>query len=169
MSESLPFDPDPRLDLVFERVVDAPPAKVWTAWTRPEHIKKWFTPDPWKTVECEIDLRPGGVFRTVMRSPEGKDFPNLGCYLEVVPERRLVWTEALLPGWRPAPEVRGDTCASLCATIALLLEPRGKGTRYTAVALHRDPETRKRHEDMGFQEGWGKALDQLIDLVNGRR
>ena len=62
--------PDPRLDLNFERVVDLPPALIWAAWTEPEHLTHWFTPVPWKTVECEIDLRPGGIFRTVMRSPE---------------------------------------------------------------------------------------------------
>ena len=85
---------DPRLDLVLERVVEVPPELVWKAWTEPEHLKRWFTPLPWTTVECEIDLRPGGIFRTVMRSPEGQDHPNMGCYLEVVPNRRLVWTDA---------------------------------------------------------------------------
>jgi uncharacterized protein YndB with AHSA1/START domain len=107
------------------------------------------------------------MFRTVMRSPEGKDYPNLGCYLEIVPERRLVWTEALLPGFRPAPENTDASCGGLVMTGAILLEPRGTGTRYTAVALHRDPETRRKHEEMGFHEGWGRALDQLLDVVRG--
>ena len=62
---------DPRLDLLLERIVDVPPRLVWTAWTDPEHLKQWFTPASWQTVGCEIDLRPGGVFRTVMRSPAG--------------------------------------------------------------------------------------------------
>jgi uncharacterized protein YndB with AHSA1/START domain len=75
---------DPELDLVLERVVDVPPALVWRAWTEPERLKRWFTPKPWQTVECEIDLRPGGIFRTTMRSPEGEDTPHVGCYLEVV-------------------------------------------------------------------------------------
>jgi uncharacterized protein YndB with AHSA1/START domain len=56
---------DPRLDLVLERVVDVAPELVWAAWTVPAHVKKWFTPAPWKTVDCEIDLRPGGIFRTL--------------------------------------------------------------------------------------------------------
>src|SRR6266850_1118177 len=76
--------PDPRLDLVLERIIDVPQELVWAAWTTPEHLKHWFTPVPWKTVDCEIDLRPGGIFRTVMRSPEGQEFPNLGCYLEII-------------------------------------------------------------------------------------
>ena len=96
------YKPDSKLDLVLERVVDVPPELVWAAWTRPEHIVKWFTPEPWTTVDCEIDLRPGGIFRTTMRSPEGRDFPNLGCYLEIIENEKLVWTDILLPGYRPA-------------------------------------------------------------------
>lgn len=96
-------DPDPRLDLVLERMVDVPPERVWKAWTEPEHLKERFTPAPWDTIECEIDLRPGGIFRTVMRSPEGREVDaGAGCYLEVVENERLVWTTALEPGYRPA-------------------------------------------------------------------
>ena len=93
---------DPRLDLLLERVVDVPPELVWAAWTMPKHIKKWFTPAPWQTVDCQIDLHPGGIFRTVMRGPEGQEFTNVGCFLEIVPNRKLVWTVALGPGFRPA-------------------------------------------------------------------
>lgn len=57
----------PELDLVFERTVEVAPELVWMAWTQPEHLKHWFTPAPWTTVDCEIDLRPGGIFRTTMR------------------------------------------------------------------------------------------------------
>lgn len=151
------FKPDPKLDLVLERVIDVPRELVWAAWTKPEHIKKWFTPAPWTVADCEIDLRPGGMFRTTMRSPEGKEFPNVGCYLEVVTNERLVWTDGLLPGYRPAPNP--------FMSAVLLLKPEGKGTRYTAIALHRDEAGRKQHEEMGFQEGWGKALDQLVALT----
>ena len=150
--------PDPRLDLLLERVVDVPPELVWAAWTVPEHVKKWFTPAPWTTVDCEIDLRPGGIFRFVMRSPEGQEFPNVGCYLEVVKNEKLVWTVALrLAIVRRA---SGPTLLSFTAIIAL--EPRGSGTKYTALAMHRDEEGRKRHEEMGFHDGWGKCLDQLV-------
>ena len=57
----------------------------------------WFAPKPWTVSDCEMDLRPGGIFRFVLRSPEGEEFPNVGCYLEIVPNERLVWTDALLP------------------------------------------------------------------------
>lgn len=84
---------DPKLDLVLERIVEVPKELVWKAWTTPDIIKQWYTPVPWKTVECELDLRPGGMFRTVMQSPEGENFPNMGCYLEVIPNEKLVWTD----------------------------------------------------------------------------
>ena len=145
---------DPRLDLVLERVVPVPRELVWRAWTNPDDIMQWFTPLPWRTVECEVDLRPGGMFRTVMRSPEGQDFPNAGCYLEVIPNVRLVWTDALLPGYRPSLEP--------FFTGIISLESVGTGTRYTATAIHRDEPTRKRHEEMGFHGGWATALDQLV-------
>jgi uncharacterized protein YndB with AHSA1/START domain len=149
--------PDPKLDLVLERVVDVPRELVWKAWTTPEHLRHWFCPRPWTTTECEIDLRPGGMFRSVMRSPEGQEFPNVGCYLEVVPNERLIWTDALLPGYRPAPEP--------FMTAVLTLEPSGKGTRYVATAIHRDEAGRKKHEEMGFQEGWGTVVDQLVEYI----
>ena len=151
---ALSWTPDPKLDLVLRRDIDVPVELVWAAWTQPEHICKWFTPVPWTTTHCEIDLRPGGAFSTVMRSPEGEEFPSAGCYLEVVPNERLVWTDALLPGYRPAPNP--------FMTAILSLESLGSGTRYTATAMHRDEEARQRHEAMGFHKGWGTALDQLV-------
>ncbi len=149
-----PFKPDPKLDLVLERIIDVPRDLVWAAWTKPEHLSQWFTPAPWTVSDCEIDLRPGGIFRTTMRSPDGKEIANVGCYLEVVPGARLVWTDALLPGYRPA--------KNPFLTAIISLEARGNGTRYIATALHRDEAARNRHEEMGFHEGWGKALDQLV-------
>lgn len=148
------FKPDPKLDLVLDRVIDVPPELVWKAWTTPEHVKMWFTPKPWVTTECEIDLRPGGMFRTVMRSPEGQDFPNLGCFLEIVPNRKLVWTDALLPGYRPAEKP--------FFSAVLTLEPKGSGTRYIATAIHRDTAGRDQHEKMGFFEGWNTVVDQMV-------
>jgi uncharacterized protein YndB with AHSA1/START domain len=149
--------PDPKLDLVLERIVDVSRELVWAAWTKPEHLSKWFTPAPWTVADCEIDLRPGGIFRTTMRSPEGAEFPNSGCYLEVVPNERLVFTDALGAGYRPS--------GKGFMTAIITLESVGSGTRYTATVLHADEEARKRHEDMGFRDGWGKALDQLVAHV----
>ena len=155
-------NPDPKLDLVLERVVDVPRELVWAAWTQPEHVKKWFTPAPWTTVDCEIDLRPGGIFRTTMRSPEGQDFPNEGCYLEIVPNKKLVWTGALKPGYRPISQPGGTDHVPFVFTAVIAMEPQGTGTKYTAIVIHADEESRKKHEAMGFHHGWSAALDQLV-------
>lgn len=162
MTPTLTHIPDPTLDLVLERIVEVPPHLVWAAWTAPEYLKKWFTPAPWQTVDCEIDLRPGGIFRTVMRSPEGTEFANAGCWLEVVDNRKLVWTGALGPGYRPQSQA-----GPFLFTAVILLEPHGAGTKYTAIAIHGDEESAKKHAGMGFHEGWGKALDQLVALAKG--
>ena len=154
-----PIGFDPALDLVLERVVDVPRELVWRAWTNPEDLKQWFAPLPWRTVYCEIDLRLGGMFRTIMRSPEGQDFPNEGCYLDVVPNERLVWTDALRPGYRPSEKP--------FFTAVITLETHGTGTRYTATALHRDVAGRTQHEAMGFHGGWSTALDQLVAHAHG--
>jgi uncharacterized protein YndB with AHSA1/START domain len=146
--------PDPQLDLFFERIIDVSPELVWAAWTTPEHLKHWFTPAPWRTIDCEIDLRPGGLFRTVMCSPEGQAFPNIGCYLE---------TNALKPGYRPVDQLATNADDDFPFTAVISLEPHNTGTKYTALVIHRNEEDRKKHEDMGFQDGWGKALDQLIE------
>jgi uncharacterized protein YndB with AHSA1/START domain len=157
-----PYPADPDLDLVLEREVDVPPELVWRAWTEPELLKQFFTPRPWETPECEIDLRPGGIFRSVMRSPEGDEFDNTGCYLEIVPNEKLSWTSVLGPDYRPNPSGPGD----LAMTAIIELEPNGRGgTRYRAVAVHNDVDTCKRHEEMGFHDGWGTVLDQLVELV----
>lgn len=157
---------DSKLDLVLERVVDVPRELVWAAWTKPKHIMKWFTPAPWTTVDCEIDLRPGGIFRTVMRSPEGQDFPNVGCYLEIVPNEKLVFTSALGPGYRPIIRATNTgSCEELSFTAIIALEAHGSRTKYTAVAIHGDEASSKKHEEMGFYQGWGTTLDQLVALA----
>lgn len=161
MTEPYFLTPDPKLDLVLQRDVDVPPEMVWAAWTQPEHLKVWFTPRPWTVTECKIDLRPGGLFRTVMRSPEGQEMPSDGCYLDVKPMERLVFTDAFLPGFRPV--------ARPFMTAIITMAPHGKGTRYTATALHKDEESRKQHEEMGFHGGWSTALDQLVKHMRGEK
>ena len=152
------YQPDPDLDLVLERVIEAPPKFVWTAWTTPEHVKRWFAPAPFTTIDCEIDLRPGGTFRTLMRSPEGEEFPNLGCYVEVIELELLAWTSVLGPGFRPVPS------PEIAFTGVISIEPAGAGTKYSAIAIHGDRETCRRHAEMGFHGGWSTALDQLVAL-----
>lgn len=165
MTRANQVSPDPRLDLIFERVVDVPRERLWAAWTLPEQLMPWFTPAPWTTVDCEIDLRPGGIFRTVMRSPEGQDFPNVGCYLEIVENERLVWTNTLAPGYRPTSRPADGSCDSFPFTAVISLQPGATGTKYTAQVIHGNEDDRKKHEAMGFEAGWGKALDQLVAMI----
>lgn len=157
--------PDPKLDLVLERILDVPPDRVFAGWTQPALLTQWFTPKPWETIAAEVELRPGGKFMTVMRSPEGQEFPNTGCVLEVVPDRKFAWTAALLPGFRPHKKQEMATVPFVMSA-EIWLEPHGDGgTRYVATAIHADEEGRQQHEAMGFHAGWGAALDQLVALI----
>jgi len=152
---------DPKLDLVLEREIDVPVELVWKAWTTPEHLREWFVPKPWTITECELDVRPGGICRTVMRSPEGQEFPNVGCYLEVTPNERLIFTDTLLAGYRPSPKP--------FFTAVLELARQGAGTRYKAIAIHGNPESRKTHEDMGFHHGWNTVVDQMVAHIKAQQ
>lgn len=152
---------DPELDLVLEREIDVPVELVWTAWTTPEHLREWFVPKPWTIASCELDLRPGGKFNTVMRSPDGEEFHNAGCYLEVTPNERLIFTDTLLAGYRPSP--------SPFFTAVLELAGKGAGTRYRAIAMHGYGAARKKHEEMGFHDGWGTVVDQMVDYIKAGR
>lgn len=145
-------------ELKLERVLDAPRNLVWRCWTDPQHLMPWFCPEPWKVVDCRIDLRVGGEFFNVMQSPEGERFPNDGVYLEVVPQTRLVWTNAYKAGWYPNPGAN-----PMLTTIVLEFEDLGNGkTNYRGMARHWTPEATEQHEKMGFYEGWGIAADQLV-------
>lgn len=150
------FPSDDR-DLTLTRLIDASPDKLYRCWTDPELIVQWFTPPPWKTVRAETDVRPGGASLIVMRGPDGEETPHPGVYLEVVPNRRLVSTDAYVRAWEPS--------AKPFMTLELTFEAEGGRTRYTARARHWTAEDRKAHEDMGFHQGWGVTTDQLAALA----
>ncbi len=141
-------------ELTLKRRFAAPPHAVWRAWTETELLKRWFAPAPWTTSHAELDLRPGGGNLIVMRGPDGAEFPNRGVYLEVVPERRLVFTDAYVGAWEP-----GEQPPFM--TVIITLEPDGADTLYEVRVLHWTVADRERHEQMGFHEGWGKCADQL--------
>ena len=144
-------------ELVLTRLIDAPREKVFRAWTDAEILKQWFAPLPWTTPSAELDVRPGGANVIVMRSPEGADFPNRGVYLEVVPNERLVITDAFTSAWQPSEKP--------FMTVVLTFEDEGGKTRYTARVLHWTVEDREAHEKMGFHEGWGQCADQLAAIA----
>jgi uncharacterized protein YndB with AHSA1/START domain len=153
-------------DLVLERTLDAPIVLVWEAYTNPEHIKRWFAPRPYEITECELDLRPGGIFRFRMIGPDGFDTGHgtPGCVLEVVDREKLAWTSALGPGYRP--NEMGEGCESFPFTAVVTFSDIGNGrTAYKAVALHRNEADRTTHENMGFQDGWGTVAKQLEEFA----
>jgi uncharacterized protein YndB with AHSA1/START domain len=89
-------------ELVLTRLIDAPRERLYEAWTDPELLKRWFAPLPYTTPRAELDVRPGGATLVVMRDPQGNEYPNRGVYLEVVPNERLVITDAFSEAWQPS-------------------------------------------------------------------
>lgn len=154
---------NPQLDLVLEKIIPATPEQIYNAWTDSVGIQEWFCPKPWLTIECNMELKAGGQFYTVMQSPEGDKFPNMGCFLELKPFEKIVWTSALQPGFRPTPKPQNNH--EILFTAVLLLEKHIEGTKYTAIAMHQDEEGRKIHEQMGFHDGWGAVVEQLKNYL----
>ncbi len=144
-------------ELVLTRLIAAPRANVFRAWTEPALLKQWFAPRPYSTPVAELDVRPGGSNLVVMRTPDGNDMPNRGVYLEVVPNERLVFTDAFVNAWEPSPKP--------FMTVILTFEDEGGKTRYTARVRHWTVADREQHEKMGFHQGWGICTDQLAALA----
>lgn len=147
-------------ELKITRLIDAPRERIFEAWTDPTQLVQWWAPKPIITTDFEIDPRTGGIFRSVMRAPDGTEYPTMGIFLEVVKPERIVTTDAYLPGWIPAEKP--------FMTAVITFEEEDGKTRYTASARHWNAEDKKVHEDMGFEEGWGTCLDQLEALVTGK-
>lgn len=144
-------------ELMITRLIDASREQIFEAWTRPELLSQWWAPRPYTTPGVEIEAYPGGRFRTDMRDPEGTDYPNQGVFLEIVPNEKIVVTDAFTVGWVPNPKP--------FVTIVITLEDEAGKTRYTARVRHWTVEDRDRHEKMGFHDGWGQALTQLEELL----
>jgi uncharacterized protein YndB with AHSA1/START domain len=149
-------DADER-ELFLTRLIDAPREKLFRCWTEPALIVQWFTPPPWKTIHAETDVRPGGASYIVMQGPDGKQMPNRGVYLEVVPNERLVFTDAYTSAWVPSEKP--------FFTGVLTFADEGGKTRYTVHARHWSMADRDRHDKMGFHQGWGIATDQMVALA----
>jgi len=141
-------------ELAVERYINAPPEKVWRIMI--DRLTEWWCPKPWTTEIIENDWRPGGRSAMVMRGPNGEESGGEGVFLEVIPNRRFVFTNAFLAGWIPAtPFMVG----------IFELTPEGSGTRYRAAARHWDEAAMQQHKEMGFTEGWTTVANQLAALA----
>ncbi|MBS1705207.1 MAG: SRPBCC family protein [Armatimonadetes bacterium] len=155
--EKITFQFNPETDLRLERIVPVSAEDIHRHWTSAERMDEWFCPLPWKVSWAELDARPGGKFNSLMEGPNGEQVTNSGCLLHLVPNRQLVFTSCLGEGFRPT--------ANSFMTACIDLEPVEGGTRYTATVFHKDSETKEEHAAMGFEQGWGVVLDQLVALI----
>ncbi|WP_137151037.1 SRPBCC domain-containing protein [Devosia sp. FKR38] len=151
---------DPERDLEINRIIKAPRARIWDAWTQPALLARWWVPEPAQCRVVTLDLRPGGALVTEF-SENGTDFgPHMqACYLDVQPNRQLVFTTALVGNWRPA--------ENPFITAIITLEEDVEGTAYRAHVMHKSPADRVLHSELGFMDGWGTVAAQLARLVEG--
>ncbi|MEV4108952.1 SRPBCC domain-containing protein [Nonomuraea sp. NPDC049695] len=155
---------NPDLDLGLERIIRAPRATVWRAWTDPSRLEQWWVPAPSRCRVERLDLRAGGAFVTRL-SEDGSEFvPHLNaCFLAVDELERIVFTNAIDSTWRPASRT------PVVMTAAITLNDHPDGTDYRIVVRHGDPEARAQHEKLGFADGWGTVTAQLAALTEGRQ
>lgn len=153
-----PFDP--ALDLSIERVIRAPRARIWEAYTTPEQLGAWWLPEPMRCRVEQLDVRPGGSFVTSMSEDGATYVPHLdACFLVVEPQERLVFTNGLDRHWRPVRPM------PVAMTAEITLRDHPEGTSYRAVVRHGDAASRAEHEALGFADGWGAVTAQLAALV----
>jgi uncharacterized protein YndB with AHSA1/START domain len=149
---------DENLELKVERRIGAPRDVVWRCWTEAELLKQWYCPRPWQVTSAELDVRPGGRMNCVMQGPTDERHDTVGCFLEVVPQQRLVFTDAYSEGFVP----RADSF--MTGYVFLSDHPEG-GTTMVWGARHATAEQVKQHLDMGFEKGWAAAAAQLDELA----
>ena len=152
---------NPALDLAVARIIRAPRTSVWNAWTDPASFEQWWVPAPQTCRVHEMDLWAGGGFRTEVSADGSKFGPHItGSFLAVDELERIVYTDALVAGWRPA--------ESAFVTAVITMADHPSGTEYVAVAKHRNSIDRAQHEELGFHDGWGAVAQQLAEFVEPR-
>jgi uncharacterized protein YndB with AHSA1/START domain len=151
----------PDLDLTISRVIKAPRSAIWGAWTDPASFEQWWVPAPAKCKVLEMDLRPGGSFVTQISEHGGDFMPHLSaCFLAIDDLERIIFTNALVGGWRPAEQP--------FMTAIITLRDHPMGTDYVAQVMHKNNADRNLHEELGFYDGWGTVIEQLARLAEQR-
>jgi uncharacterized protein YndB with AHSA1/START domain len=153
---------DPDLDLRIDRVIRAPRTRVWTAWTDPAQLARWWLPAPTQCRVERLEVQPGGGFVTSM-SDDGVAFgPHVdACFVVVEPGARLVFTNALDSRWRPA------SPDPVAMTAEITFGDHAEGTDYRVVVRHADVRSRRHHEHLGFADGWVTVTAQLAAVAEG--
>jgi uncharacterized protein YndB with AHSA1/START domain len=137
-------------EVVMTRVFDAPRRLVFEAMTKPEHVKQWFGPHGWTCETSEIDFRPGGKWRTILRGPDGRTMGMSGVYKEITPPERFVSTEAF-------DDFPGEALNTLT-----FVEQDGK-TIFTVTVLAPSAEVRDIVLRSGMERGAGETYDRLAE------
>jgi uncharacterized protein YndB with AHSA1/START domain len=138
------------------RVFDAPRALVWQAWTEPKMMAQWFAPKHFTNPVCDLNVRPGGKLRIVMRGPDGTEYPCAGMFHEVVKPERLVFTNN-------AVDSDGKILLEGLTTVAFT-EQGGKTTmRLRTRAVGCAPIAEQMLS--GMEAGWTQSIDKLEELV----
>lgn len=148
-------EPASEREVTITRVFDAPASVLFEAYSKPEHIKRWFGPKGWPVTLCEMDFRVGGRFRFAMTGPSGRqNTPFGGEYLEIVPDRKIVYDNGF--------ETKG---AGRMVVTVTFDELDGGQTRLTIHTLFESIAMRNSHMSRGFEQGTNSGLDQLAECA----
>ena len=149
-------EPIAEREVIITRVIDAPAHVLFKAFSAPEHIKRWFGPKGWPLTLCEMDFRAGGRYRFAMTGPDGTQGPPFGGeYLEIVPNRKIVYTNAF-----EMPDAE-----TMVVTISFDEDEQSGQTTLTIHTLFASVAMKHAHLGMGYEQGWGSMLDQLAEVV----
>jgi uncharacterized protein YndB with AHSA1/START domain len=159
-------------EFFITRVFDATPGLVFDAWTDPKHLAQWWGPHAFTNPICEMDLRPGGAYRIVMRSPDGVDYPIKGVFREIVRPSRIVMTQDVSEHpaqWHDLvnpnrPKGDNNPAGELLTTVTF--EDLGGKTRLTVRTKFKSTAIRDAMLKMGMTDGWSQSLERLRDLLS---
>jgi uncharacterized protein YndB with AHSA1/START domain len=156
---------------VISRTFNAPRELVWKGWTEPKHMAQWWGPSSFTTPVCELDVRPGGAYRIIMRGPDGVDYPITGEYREIVPPERLVMTMDCTEhpaAWhdmvKPARKKGENNPAGTMLQTVTFEDFAGRTVLTIRIRLE-STAIRDAMVKMGMNEGWSLSLDRLTELV----
>ena len=147
---------DAEREITLTRVFDAPRALVFKAWTDPAQVARWWGPKMFTNPVCEVDARPGGRLRIVMRAPDGNDYPMRGVFQDVVAPERLSFTNIAVDA-EDRPIIEGFT--------TVLFAEEGKKTRVTVQTRGKAMVPIATQYLQGMEQGWSMSLEKLAELL----